>query len=88
MRRSIPQARRRRDACSAPLPALAADESGATYGAGKNRFSLATGSPGELGLLKLLAEEPSRRSGRRQMVWVKAGTGPRSSCCRRRRSTW
>ena len=56
------------------LPALAADETGATYGSGKNRFSLATGSPGELGLLKLLGEEFARRADA-QMEWVKAGTG-------------
>lgn len=56
------------------LPGFAADESGATYGTGKNRFSLATGSPGELGLLKLLAEEFARGADV-QMVWVKAGTG-------------
>jgi tungstate transport system substrate-binding protein len=56
------------------LPALAADETGATYGSGKSRFSLATGSPGELGLLKLLGEEFARRADA-QMVWVKAGTG-------------
>jgi len=43
--------------CGPGLPAFAADESGATYGAGRNRFSLATGSPGELGLLKLLQEK-------------------------------
>ena len=29
----------------------------AIYGTGSNEFSLATGSPGELGLLKLLGEE-------------------------------
>ena len=52
----------------------AADEAGATYGAGKNEFSLATGSPGELGLLKLLAEDFSRKADAR-MNWVKAGTG-------------
>ena len=56
------------------MTALADDETGATYGSGKNRFSLATGSPGELGLLKLLAEEFARRADA-QMVWVKAGTG-------------
>ena len=52
----------------------AADETGATYGSGKNQFSLATGSPGELGLLKLLGEEFGRRADA-QMNWVKAGTG-------------
>lgn len=65
-------------ALTASVPAmqsvLAADETGATYGSGKNRFSLATGSPGELGLLKLLAEEFGRQADA-QMVWVKAGTG-------------
>jgi tungstate transport system substrate-binding protein len=54
--------------------AYSADENGATYGSGKNSFSLATGSPGELGLLKLLAEDFARRADA-QMVWVKAGTG-------------
>lgn len=53
---------------------FAADEKGATYGAGKKAFSLATGSPGELGLLQLLAEDFSRRADAR-MVWIKAGTG-------------
>ena len=56
------------------LPALAADDNGAVYGNGNKRFSLATGSPGELGLLKLLAEEFARRNDA-QMTWVKAGTG-------------
>jgi tungstate transport system substrate-binding protein len=53
---------------------LAADEGGATYGSGRNAFSLATGSPGELGLLRLLAEDFARRADA-QMKWVKAGTG-------------
>lgn len=56
------------------LPAIAADETGATYGKGRNTFSLATGSPGELGLLKLLAEEFALFADAK-MVWVKAGTG-------------
>ncbi len=55
-------------------PLHAADESGATYGMGQHAFSLATGSPGELGLLKVLAEEFARRADAR-MIWVKAGTG-------------
>lgn len=54
--------------------AFANDEAGATYGTGRNTFALATGSPGELGLLKLLAEDFGRRSDA-QMKWVKAGTG-------------
>jgi len=53
---------------------LAADEGGATYGRGKNVFALATGSPGELGLLQLLAEDFARRADA-QVIWVKAGTG-------------
>ena len=45
-----------------------------TYGDGTERFALATGSPGELGLLKALAESFAREAGA-QMVWHKAGTG-------------
>ncbi|WP_220635178.1 substrate-binding domain-containing protein [Georgfuchsia toluolica] len=54
--------------------ALAADDVEATYGTGKNIFTLATGSPGELGLLKALAEDFAKRADA-QMKWVKAGTG-------------
>jgi tungstate transport system substrate-binding protein len=46
----------------------------ATYGGGSNRFSLATGSPGELGLLKALGEAFSKEADA-TLVWVKAGTG-------------
>lgn len=56
------------------VPALAADEAGATYGSGANSFALATGSPGELGLLKVLGEAFASQADAR-MVWVKAGTG-------------
>jgi tungstate transport system substrate-binding protein len=59
-------------ACVA-MPATAADD-GAVYGRGQNRFSLATGSPGELGLLQVLAEEFGREADA-TMVWIKAGTG-------------
>jgi tungstate transport system substrate-binding protein len=45
-----------------------------SYGSGQARFSLATGSPGELGLLKVLAEEFSREHNA-SMCWVKAGSG-------------
>lgn len=56
-----------------PFHVLAAD--GETlYGGGTQRFSLATGSPGELGLLQRLAEEFARGHDA-QMVWIKAGTG-------------
>jgi tungstate transport system substrate-binding protein len=44
------------------------------YGAGYRQFSLATGSPGELGLLKALAESFDRQENAR-MTWVKAGSG-------------
>jgi tungstate transport system substrate-binding protein len=46
----------------------------ATYGGGSNRFSLATGSPGELGLLKALGDAFSKEADA-TLVWVKAGTG-------------
>lgn len=41
---------------SVALPAFAGDECAAVYGAGTHAFSLATGSPGELGMLKAIAE--------------------------------
>lgn len=56
------------------LVAHAAEFEKTTYGEGSNRFVLATGSPGELGLLKALAEQFATRYDA-QMVWVKAGTG-------------
>ncbi len=46
----------------------------AIYGAGSNEFSLATGSPGELGLLKLLGEEFGKKENAK-MIWIKAGSG-------------
>jgi tungstate transport system substrate-binding protein len=46
----------------------------AVYGTGPNRFSLATGSPGELGLLKALAEVFDRTANA-TMCWRKAGSG-------------
>ncbi len=45
-----------------------------SYGAGKNAFSLATGSPGELGLLKELGEAFAKKADAR-LDWVKAGSG-------------
>jgi tungstate transport system substrate-binding protein len=44
------------------------------YGTGPNKFSLATGSPGELGLLKVLAEEFAKKNNT-TLCWVKAGSG-------------
>ncbi|EGB13587.1 ABC transporter, periplasmic substrate-binding protein [Pseudodesulfovibrio mercurii] len=45
-----------------------------TYGDGGTVYTLATGSPGELGLLKVLAETFNARHGA-TMCWVKAGSG-------------
>lgn len=56
------------------LPAFAQPKTAATYGNGPNHFTLATGSPGELGLLKELA---TVFTGQHQatMHWTKAGSG-------------
>jgi tungstate transport system substrate-binding protein len=52
----------------------AGDQPTAVYGRGANQFSLATGSPGELGLLKVLAEAFGKQDNAR-MAWFKAGSG-------------
>jgi tungstate transport system substrate-binding protein len=44
------------------------------YGDSEQRFSLATGSPGELGLLKVLADDFNKTNGT-AMCWKKAGSG-------------
>lgn len=44
------------------------------YGAIEQRFSLATGSPGELGLLKALADDFNNTNGT-SLCWKKAGSG-------------
>lgn len=44
------------------------------YGSGQHQFGLATGSPGELGLLKVLAEEFGREYDT-ILCWQKAGSG-------------
>jgi len=44
------------------------------YANGKDRFSLATGSPGELGLLRVLGETFGKEMDA-QLCWIKAGTG-------------
>ncbi len=54
--------------------AAAGDKYAAIYGKGKNVFSLATGSPGELGLLKILAETFAGQDDA-QLKWKKAGSG-------------
>ena len=45
-----------------------------SYGTGPNKFSLATGSPGELGLLKALGEAFAKKH-KTTLCWVKAGSG-------------
>jgi tungstate transport system substrate-binding protein len=52
----------------------AGDQPAAVYGSGANQFSLATGSPGELGLLKVLAEVFGKQDNAK-MSWFKAGSG-------------
>jgi tungstate transport system substrate-binding protein len=56
------------------IPAFAGEQPAAVYGAGNQKFSLATGSPGELGLLKVLAEAFAKQDNAR-MTWFKAGSG-------------
>lgn len=58
----------------APGFALAGETPTAVYGDGPNVFSLATGSPGELGLLEALAAafNPTHDA---TLQWVKAGSG-------------
>ena len=55
-------------------PALAGESPAAVYGGGAQQFSLATGSPGELGLLKVLAEAFGKQNNAR-LAWYKAGSG-------------
>lgn len=46
----------------------------AVYGQGDKSFMLATGSPGELGLLQALGEAFDKKEGAR-LIWIKAGSG-------------
>lgn len=57
-----------------PCLALAQSATIETYGSGPKVFTLATGSPGELGLLKVLGEEFAKQNGA-TLKWLKAGTG-------------
>ncbi|MCX5873620.1 MAG: substrate-binding domain-containing protein [Deltaproteobacteria bacterium] len=58
-----------------PVTNLLADtQCNGEYGEGPNKFSLATGSPGELNLLKALAEAFSAKN-KAVLCWVKAGSG-------------
>ncbi|PKN08339.1 MAG: ABC transporter substrate-binding protein [Deltaproteobacteria bacterium HGW-Deltaproteobacteria-8] len=45
-----------------------------SYGPGPSEFTLATGSPGELGLLKVLGEAFGKKE-KAKLNWVKAGSG-------------
>jgi len=57
-------------------PATAQEKVAGTYGQGPDVFSLATGSPGELGLLKVLGEAFSKeQGGKTSLKWMKAGSG-------------
>jgi tungstate transport system substrate-binding protein len=55
-------------------PAFSAGNCKAVYGSGSNVFRLATGSPGELGLLEVLANAFNEKHGT-SMCWKKAGSG-------------
>ncbi len=54
--------------------ATAQDKCAGLYGKGANKFSLATGSPGELGLLAVLGETFAKDN-EAALCWVKAGSG-------------
>jgi tungstate transport system substrate-binding protein len=46
----------------------------AGYGSGANKFSLATGSPAEVGILKVLREEFAKDNDA-SLCWIKQGSG-------------
>lgn len=54
--------------------AFSGEKCTAVYGSGPNSFSLATGSPGELGLLRVFAESFGKEMDT-ALCWIKAGTG-------------
>jgi tungstate transport system substrate-binding protein len=56
------------------LPASAGEECTAVYGTGAQAFSLATGSPGELGLLEAIAGVFNQKNDTR-LCWQMAGSG-------------
>ena len=56
--------------------AVAADSFKGVYGTGPDKFTLATGSPGELGLLQALAAGFNKTiQGKATLQWIKAGSG-------------
>ena len=61
--------------CLGSLSAAAAPYNG-VYGQGQEKFTLATGSPGELGLLEALAAGFDKAmQGQITLQWIKAGSG-------------
>ena len=58
----------------AVLPAFAGEKCTAVYGTGIHTFSLATGSPGELGLIEAIAGDFNKKYDTR-ICWQKAGSG-------------
>jgi tungstate transport system substrate-binding protein len=56
------------------IPAVAVDKCTAVYGEGAHVFELATGSPGELGMLKSIADVFNPKFNTR-LCWQKAGSG-------------
>jgi tungstate transport system substrate-binding protein len=58
------------------MPAAAQEKVAGTYGQGSEVFTLATGSPGELGLLQVLGEAFAKeQGGKTSLHWIKAGSG-------------
>jgi tungstate transport system substrate-binding protein len=55
-------------------PGFAQEKYDGVYGTGANQFILATGSPGELGLLKALGEAFANKANA-TLLWKKAGSG-------------
>jgi tungstate transport system substrate-binding protein len=56
------------------LPLFADDQCKAVYGKGTHTFRLATGSPGELGMLEVIADAFNSKNDTR-LCWKKAGSG-------------
>jgi tungstate transport system substrate-binding protein len=56
------------------VSAFAQEKCDGVYGNGPHKFSLATGSPGELGILKVLGETFGKENNA-TLCWIKAGSG-------------
>ena len=59
---------------SVAVSAFAQEKCTGVYGNGLHKFSLATGSPGELGILKVLGETFGKENNA-TLCWIKAGSG-------------